>query len=64
MKWIIEMPDGWKPEKNKWTNGPLCCEKCPFKDSKEEGNGDGYNNELEDFCIPGQCPLSSAVEDK
>ena len=65
MKFIIDMPDGWVPEPKKRMPGqPPSCEKCPFRDAKQEGNGDGYNDELDDFCIPGECPLGDAVEVK
>jgi hypothetical protein len=57
MKYIIEMPDGWKPENEKFKpGGPFMCQTCPFSDAKHE-DGD-------DFCEPGGCPLSTAVEVK
>lgn len=45
MKWIIEMPEGWKPENKAWRKGqPTRCEMCPFVEALTE---DGDN-----FCGP------------
>ena len=60
MKYIIEMPDGWKPEPValKPINGVMQsgCGKCPFRDAKYMDDGIDC-----DFCLPGECPLDSAV---
>ena len=55
-KYIIEMPDGWKPEPlNDWKQGmPPKCGKCPFRDT--------YDDENDEFCSPGNCPLANAKE--
>ena len=63
MKWIIEMPQEWKPEIGQVKPGdnPHCAT-CPFRDAKQDPQSEWYDDDLEDFCIPGQCPLANAKE--